>query len=58
MAWVASEGLGQAKAGDQEFEFSLRMTTVLEQRGDDWFTVQSHVSLPAPAQEEGDSVPV
>jgi hypothetical protein len=34
------------------------VTSVLEQRGDDWFLVQAHVSLPAPAQEEGDSVPV
>jgi hypothetical protein len=34
------------------------MTAVLEQRGDEWLLVQSHVSLPAPGQEEGDSVPV
>jgi ketosteroid isomerase-like protein len=58
VAWVASEGMGQGKAGGQGFEFPLRMTTVLEQQGDEWFVVQSHVALPAPAQEEGDSVPV
>jgi len=58
VAWVAAEGLGQGKAGGQEFQFPLRMTSVLEQRGDDWLLVQSHVSLPSPAQEEGDSVPV
>ena len=58
VAWVAAEGLGQGKAGGQAFEFPMRMTSVLEQRGGEWFVVQSHVSLPAPAQEEGDSVPV
>lgn len=58
VAWVASTGLGQGKVGGQEIKFPLRMTSVLEQRGDDWFLVQAHISLPAPAQEEGDSVPV
>jgi ketosteroid isomerase-like protein len=58
VAWVAAEGLGQGRAGGQEFEFPMRMTAVLEQRGDKWLLVQSHVSLPSPGQEEGDSVPV
>jgi len=58
VAWVAAEGLGQGKVGGQEIEFPLRMTAVLEQRGDEWLLVQSHVSLPATGQEEGDSVPV
>jgi ketosteroid isomerase-like protein len=58
VAWVAAEGLGQGKVGGQKIEFPLRMTAVLEQRGDQWLLVQSHVSLPSPVQEEGDSVPV
>ncbi|UCC89875.1 MAG: nuclear transport factor 2 family protein [Anaerolineales bacterium] len=58
VAWVAAEGLGQGKVGGQHIEFPLRMTAVLEQRGDEWLLVQSHVSLPSPAQEEGNSVPV
>lgn len=58
VAWVASEGIGKGQAGGQTFEFPLRMTAVFEQRGDQWLVVQSHVSLPSPAQEEGDSVPV
>lgn len=58
VAWVASDGLGQGRAGGQEIEFPLRMTAVLEQRGDRWLLVQAHVSVPAAAQEEGDSVPV
>jgi len=58
VAWIAAEGQGQGKVGGQEIAFPLRMTSVLEQRGSEWFLVQSHVSLPSPAQEEGDSVPV
>jgi len=58
VAWVAAEGLGEGKAGGQAIQFPVRMTAVLEQRGDEWILVQSHVSLPAPGQEEGDSVPV
>lgn len=58
VAWIAAEGLGQGEAGGQRFEFPVRMTSVLEKRGDEWFMVQSHASLPSPAQEEGDSVPV
>ena len=58
VAWVAAEGLGQGKVDGQEISFPLRMTSVLEQRDGEWLMVQSHVSLPAPAQQEGDSVPV
>jgi ketosteroid isomerase-like protein len=58
VAWVAAEGLGQGKVGGQQIEFPLRMTAVLEQRGDEWLLVQAHVALPAPGQEAGDSVPV
>lgn len=56
VAWVAAEGLGKGKAGGQEFEFPMRMTAVLEQRGDEWFLTQTQISLPAPGQEEGNSV--
>ncbi len=58
VAWVAGEGLGQGKAGGQAFEFPFRMTAVLEQRGDEWLFVQTHLALPAPGQEAGNSVPV
>jgi ketosteroid isomerase-like protein len=58
VAWVAGEGSGQGKAGGQAFGFPFRMTAVFEQRGEQWFMTQSHISLPAPSQEAGDSVPV
>jgi len=57
VAWVASEGVGEGRAGGQELRFPLRMTAVLERRGDKWLMVQSHVSVPAGGQEEGSSVP-
>jgi ketosteroid isomerase-like protein len=58
VAWVASEGMAEGQTGGQAIRFPLRMTTVLERRGDRWFMLQGHVSVPAASQEEGDSVPV
>lgn len=58
VAWVAAEGLGQGRVGGQAFQFPLRMTAVFEKKNDEWLMRQSHISLPAPGQEEGDSVPV
>lgn len=58
VAWIAAEGLGQGQVGGQAFAFPMRMTGVLERRGDEWLLVHSHASLPAAGQEEGDSVPV
>lgn len=58
VAWIAAEGAGRGQAGGQSFQFPFRLTGVFEQRGDRWLLVQSHFSLPAPGQEEGDSVPV
>lgn len=54
----ATGRLGQGKAGWQEFEFPMPMAAVLEQRGDEWYLTQTQISLPAPGQEEGNSVPV
>jgi uncharacterized protein (TIGR02246 family) len=58
VAWIAAESLGQGQVGGQTFAFPMRMTGVVEKRGDEWLLVHSHASLPAPGQEEGDSVPV
>ena len=58
VAWVAADGLGKGKAGGQIFEFPLRMTAVLENRDGKWLLVQGHLSLPAPGEEPGNSVPV
>lgn len=58
VSWIAAEGLGQGEAGGQSFAFPMRMTGVVEKRGNQWLLIHSHASLPAPGQEEGDSVPV
>jgi ketosteroid isomerase-like protein len=58
VAWVASEGSGQGKVGGQQIAFPVRMTTVLENQNNEWRIRLSHFSLPAPAAEEGNSVPV
>lgn len=38
-------------------DLPLRLTVVLERRGGSWLWVQAHLSLPAPAQAEGESFP-
>ena len=58
VAWVASEGVGQGTVEGQEIEFPVRMTAVLQNENDEWRIRLSHFSLPAPAAEEGSSVPL
>jgi len=57
VAWVASEGIIQAKVGGQEISFPIRLTFVLERRGERWLIVQLHGSLPAAGQNKGESWP-
>jgi ketosteroid isomerase-like protein len=57
VAWLAAEGMGQAKFDGQEMSFPFRFTAVLEQRGNKWLFTQGHLSVPAPGQAEGDSIP-
>jgi uncharacterized protein (TIGR02246 family) len=57
VAWVAADIAFQVKVGGQELSLEGRLTGVLEKRGDEWLMVQGHYSLPATAQEEGESFP-
>jgi uncharacterized protein (TIGR02246 family) len=57
VAWVAVDVDIQAKVGEQEINFPVRFTTVMECRGDKWLIVQSHDSIPASGQKEGKSWP-
>ena len=57
VAWVASDGGFQIRAGGQEFNMPARVSMVLEKRNGDWLIVHSHFSVPASGQEEGDSIP-
>ena len=57
VAWVASDCIVHAKFSGQEISFPIRMTTVLEKRNTQWLIVQSHASMPAARQKEGESWP-
>ena len=57
IAWAAAKGGVRVTAGGQEVTLPIRMTVVLEQRGDKWFFVQMHASFPAGEQAEGQSWP-
>lgn len=57
VAWVATDATFRIKAGGQEIVLPARMTAVLEKRDGKWLIVQSHFSLPATEQAEGESFP-
>ena len=57
VAWVAYDALIQAQVSGKERKFPVRVTTVMERRGDKWFIVHSHDSMPAAGQKEGESWP-
>jgi ketosteroid isomerase-like protein len=57
VAWVASDGSFQIRAGGQEFAAPARLSLVLEERDGDWLVVHAHFSVPATGQEQGDSIP-
>ncbi len=57
VAWGAADAVIKAKVSGQEISFPVRLTTVLEQRGGKWLIVQSHASVPAAGQKEGESWP-
>jgi len=58
VAWVAADAIIRAKVKGQEISFPIRWTIVMERRGDKWLVVQSHDSLPAASQKEGESWPM
>jgi uncharacterized protein (TIGR02246 family) len=57
VAWGAADAVIQAKVSGQEIRFPVRLTTVLEQRDGRWLVMQSHASVPAAEQKEGESWP-
>jgi uncharacterized protein (TIGR02246 family) len=57
VAWGVADAVIQAKVSGQEISFPVRLTTVLEQRSGRWLIVQSHASMPAAGQKEGESWP-
>jgi ketosteroid isomerase-like protein len=57
VAWVAVDLILNLKASGQEISLQVRLTNVLEQRGDRWLIVQEHGSLPAAGQKDGEAFP-
>lgn len=57
MACVAMYVTVHVRVEGQEMHLPARITAVLEQRGDTWFILQVHGSLPAAEQEEGQAWP-
>lgn len=57
VAWVASDVTFNVTAGGSAVTIPGRLTAVLEQRAEGWLLVQTHFSLPATGQSEGDSFP-
>jgi len=57
VAWVAADGFVRARVRGQETSFPVRLTFVLEQREGKWLIMQTHGSLPAAGQKEGEGWP-
>ena len=55
VAWLAADGVVSARVAGQNLSFPVRLTAVLERRGDQWPIVQAHVSVPAAGEPEGQS---
>jgi len=57
VAWVVADLILRAKTGGREISLQARSTATLERREDRWLIVQSHTSLPATGQAEGEAFP-
>jgi len=57
VAWVVADLVIRANTGGREISLQARETAVLERRGDRWLIIQSHASLPAAGQKEGEAFP-
>jgi len=53
VAMLAADVTLHVKTGDRQITEQLRLSVVLEQRGDRWVIIQWHDSLPAAGQKEG-----
>ena len=53
VAMLATDVTLYVKTNDRQITEQIRLTVVLEQRGDGWLVIQWHDSLPAAGQKEG-----
>ena len=57
VAWLAVDSIIRVKFNGREIGLPIRLTAVLEKRGDRWLFVQLHNSVPAADQKVGESFP-
>ena len=57
LALLATDIALRVKASDREVSQQIRLTGVLEKRGDRWLILQSHDSVPDRDQAEGEAFP-
>lgn len=57
LALLATDIALRLKAGEREVSSQIRLTSVLEKRGDEWLILQSHDSVPDRDQTEGEAFP-
>jgi len=57
VAWVMADLILRANTAGREINLLVRLTNVLEQRGDRWLILQLHASLAAAGQKEGEAFP-
>jgi ketosteroid isomerase-like protein len=53
LALLATDIALRVKTGDREVSRQIRLTCVMEKRGDEWLVLQSHDSVPDREQAEG-----
>ena len=53
VALLATDATLYVKTSDRQISEQVRLTVVLEQRGDRWLIIQWHDSLPAAGQKDG-----
>jgi len=57
LALLATDVAFRIKASDREVSRQIRLTGVMEKRGDRWLILQSHDSVPDRDQAEGEAFP-
>ena len=57
LALLATDITFHVEASDREVSQKIRLTSVMEKRGDSWLILQAHDSVPDRDQAEGESFP-
>jgi uncharacterized protein (TIGR02246 family) len=57
LAWLATDITFHVKAGGREISQQIRLTSIMEKRGDRWLILQAHDSVPDRDQVEGEAFP-